>query len=365
MKKLSLLFIIFFLAHFGFCKELDKAECLEDLDSLEEIFQNYCISTKAIQKSRKFNINEKIRKFKNNLNEYTNDEDFFITLCDVFENIPDHHISFSLDDENCLLLNKDFGKLGENESVIFETENANGVYISFSDFDSKLAFENINRFETLDLSSFRKLILDLRGNVGGDFEVAARFLYKLCGLEYQDSDKWNLCKEVLLFKGSPYLFITELSGNELSKRELKEIEKGKSIVKSFKSTEGLLDMKNFKSFHGKLFIIVDGYTASSSECLLLLLKQNFEAVKVLGLETAGAYSYGGLLSAELPNSKIKVNVTQFQTLLASEENKFLDSDGILPDYWCVSKDDVINTLQSLGVDNNLLARIKDFYEINL
>lgn len=355
MKKIFAL-MFFALAAFAFAEELTRAQYREDIDSLEEILTQYCASYEAVQKSGRFDIDGQIRALKKQKLSAISCEDFFDLLCDTFENIPDHHLCISYLDETRPLWNKGFAHLGENHTAI--VESGRQLYLAVYDCSAEIARETVKRFESLDLVRFDTIIIDLRGNPGGEFETMARILCKLCGTIYAENGNMNLCSQMLLFKESPY-YAYYKDVFKLSKSEIRQIEKkGKSLLKPFAASEDLLHAtKTSAAFGGKIFVLVDGCTGSSAEEVTLLLRQNFENATVLGIETAGAVAYGGPLPAILPNSKIQIHVTQFQTIEAALFEDLLDpEEGIQPDIVTETTKELKDTLTRLGVAEDV-ARI--------
>ena len=154
MKKL--IFLLFLIQTFAFGADLSYKKYLEDIDSLEEIFRYYCISYEAIQKSGRFDIDKKIQELRNRNVKILNSDDFFSILCGAFENIPDHHISFSFLGETYLLRRKELKTLGKTQPLLLEKERE--LYFSFSDFDSEISWKNVRKFENLNMSDFDKII---------------------------------------------------------------------------------------------------------------------------------------------------------------------------------------------------------------
>lgn len=362
MKKIFL-FIFLLMPIFSFCDVLSRKQYLEDIASLEEILKYYCISYDTIQKSGRFDMNKKIRELKNENMKFLFPCDFFDTLCNAFDNIPDHHITFSYLGEERLLWNKEFKRLGESSPALIE--NSRQLYLSLTDFRTRDSSENAKRFEKLDLSRFDIIIFDLRGNPGGEFDAAARIFSKLCGLTYNEFDRFNICEKILLHSESPYYSYLKTS-LKLSKKEIKKIEKGKALVKKLSHSGDWLHIdKGNRAFIGDIFILVDGGTASSAEVFTILLRQNFKNITILGIESAGAYSYGGVLPAMLPNSGIIINVTQFQTLAGLLQKDFLDSEeGLQPDFLTESVGELQSALFKRGVSENIIEMISDSCYVN-
>ncbi|WP_294430141.1 hypothetical protein, partial [uncultured Treponema sp.] len=89
-----------------------------------------------------------------------------------------------------------------------------------------------------------------------------------------------------------------------------------------------------------------------------LLRQNFKNIKLLGTESFGAYSYGGVLPAILPNSGIIINIPQFQTLPGVLQKDNLDpDDGIQPDFQTESIGALLLALAEDGISEEIIEMI--------
>lgn len=122
------------------------------------------------------------------------------------------------------------------------------------------------------------------------------------------------------------------------------------------------DFDKIKDFNGKIIFIVNKKTASTAECFILSFRNIFKNVMIIGENTSGACCYGEPIEHELKYSKIRIQIPIMQTIYADNFSKSLDSDyGIVPDLWSATKEDLFFILNKLGVDDDLLPKIKDFF----
>ena len=97
--------------------------------------------------------------------------------------------------------------------------------------------------------------------------------------------------------------------------------------------------------------------------MILYFREYFSNVIFIGENTSGVFCYANPLYYELPNSKIKIQIPNAQTIYSKNTTDGLDPEsGLVPDYWCDTEQSTINTLQILGVEEELYSKIKAFYE---
>lgn len=233
-------------------------------------------------------------------------------------------------------------------------------------------FNNENDDALLEFSDFGSIaknkdlvIIDLTGNYGGYISYVLRFLCNFFDKKYDGDMDFKLFAEILLnreigFNAFPGGFPAE-DGDKFYAMLKDAAEKNIRTQKKISGDSRVL--KGWKSqFNGKIVFIVDKYSLSSSEIMILLFRKNLKNVCVIGENTGGVWCYLNPLEYELKNSKIVVTLPHVQSVFAKDNPFEMDSDyGIEPDYWCVSKDDVLRTLEELGAKEKLLKEIREFY----
>ncbi len=177
-------------------------------------------------------------------------------------------------------------------------------------------------FEYIITNEIQNLIIDLRGNGGGQPKISLDFL------SYILSD--TLAQMDIRPKGNVHKHLK-------SKLKLLGVWLWDKVTKHEQTDSGIIYITNVTlpqptRFTNNLFILTDGFTASSASTLASYLKFKAGAVSI-GQETAGGETgcnANSFQTLELPASKIKINfpLFRFKYPLAVLENHH----GIIPDF---------------------------------
>lgn len=251
-----------------------------------------------------------------------------------------------------------------------EFETSDSAYIAFNSFmipseesPSRKAAEIV--FEKF-INSGKKyngkenIIIDLRGNQGGDSIVPGLFLYSLYadrkiksfGKDYKKVEEWfssEFSKVNIVF--SPVFIQADYMLAERRGLYGKEKRKYSSYLKKMKENPERIVLRNERErsnlfdkesrFKGKFIFLTDRNSVSAAEIFVLIAKEIFgnEQVFVLGENTYGMAAYWNVITIELPNSRIGVH-TAFTKNLAFEKYPEWhgEGSGIYPDYWSTGSD---------------------------
>lgn len=181
---------------------------------------------------------------------------------------------------------------------------------------------NMNRLEGMSataevLRDSSRVILDLRGNVGGSDMPAMDWCTRMNGLDFD----WTCSSGLNSGETSPLHRWTSFLGGSLAEFDTR----GVPVAE--------------QSYSGELFILIDKGVASSGESFTLLADQIENAI-LLGENTAGCSRYGNVVThPPLPNSEIT---------LAFGRSKFVvdcvkpnrEGVGFFPDYWLDVEDPI-------------------------
>lgn len=192
---------------------------------------------------------------------------------------------------------------------------------SFSTSDKRFFASSLRYIKDENISN---LILDLRGNTGGNRNVAISLGKHLVDTIFAYSilqPKLNT-KAYVNGKGKRFLLLSKLKYNIGNFFKGHRTEFGREFVYRFKP--------NREVYKGKLFVITDGLTASSSTMLTSWLKQHTDA-QFIGKQAGGGYNGnngGSFPVLTLPESKIEITFPAYRLILdhASRTNQ-----GIIPD----------------------------------
>ncbi len=170
--------------------------------------------------------------------------------------------------------------------------------------NSKAFYQRV--FAKMEQDSVKKLIIDLRGNTGGNIYHAFELLNHLIAQDltmYAEREKNIELNKYLKFKGYVQWYLGKMlydvypNGQRWSEGNLKKYRY------SFKS-------KKSKNFNPELIVLIDGQSVSSASLTAAYLKFYTKA-KFIGTETGGTFvGNNGRTFPEviLPNSGIKIRV---------------------------------------------------------
>ena len=173
------------------------------------------------------------------------------------------------------------------------------------------------------LKESKKIIIDLRGNYGGDSECVRQFIENLNG-----SAVFNLNYAKLNTQGSRLAEISLYTSN------LHDYEKVKKEILAdpvsrwqCAATQPVYEGQ----YKNDLILLTDRETASTAEIMVKCVKDNIPQSIVVGENTSGTLNTGDIRYFCLPNSLIFLNIPT-----AIFAGIFEEGTGFIPDFW--SKD---------------------------
>lgn len=197
-----------------------------------------------------------------------------------------------------------------------------GDYYKFID-------STISVFNNLKIAN---LIIDIRGNNGGDEEYVAYLLARLLDKPFRIYDRIDAPVNKYSFleftnRGFFFNFFNSMS-------YIKDKETNRYILKNKAGWHKLINPDN-PHFNGKIYILINGWTFSGASDFAAIADYNgSEKIIFIGEETGGAYygnNSGDWLQLVLPNSKIKISMPVRFYLLAVSDHQPEDR-GIIPDF---------------------------------
>ena len=196
----------------------------------------------------------------------------------------------------------------------------------------KLDYFIDSAFAILEQKGIEKLVLDLRGNIGGRLNYGGKLYSYLTNKPFTYLDR----VEVAYPHTFKYINNTSLGRTYLT-----------NTYGIRQNEDSVYTLENFQYAHeqkpaahpytGKLYVLTDGYTLSTTALLCAMLRAYRPDTYFIGEETGGAYGNcsGMLTLLNLPNTGIRVYfpIRKYVSLAIKEpgKNKGYTDRGILPD----------------------------------
>lgn len=204
------------------------------------------------------------------------------------------------------------------DKILELTENQDYHYIRISSFGSSAINRAGQDYYPFLAESFAKiaakpkpLILDLRGNGGGDDLYGAKLVSYLVDKPFRYFEKIEVTEHY-----SGYGSIEETQGNRL-----------------MTSHDGLnIQQPSANSFNGPLYVLIDGLSFSTCADVASVLKANKRGI-MIGEETgggSGGNTSGNSSSLTLDHSDIRINIPMWKYTTASDPNRIFGR-GVMPD----------------------------------
>lgn len=185
---------------------------------------------------------------------------------------------------------------GKEGYALLKLKSFNQRKLADEDIKAKKFYKSF--FDSLQQQKVPNLIIDLRGNLGGKFEMATEMVP----------------------------FIMQGPGNDDFIRKSTSW-KGKEKKYKMKKPSGL-------AFKGAIFVLVDGNTFSSGSTLARYLKEYGNAV-VIGEETGTRYegfAAGSRQYVTLPNSGIRIGIPRYLIDFPESQIQKTQNRGLIPDH---------------------------------
>lgn len=332
-------------------KKLTTKEVKQDTSILARLLIRAYVGWPVLNVFIKRKVLKQLINLYNNANEITA-QDFFDSIKSVIGSIPDNHISMSFNGVRATTTKrKKYKNIGSNISqdadISFKMLKKNIAIIGLKKMLRTDEFKDtIASFISEILPKSKALIIDLRGNSGGNSTYSDKFANYLCGTKIDSYRKLYVRAtpeaQKIQQQSSPNAFWAGLPESEdfIFFREGKNysIDKNKAYMKP-------------------IYILTDRITGSSAEMFLLRMIHH-PCVKVIGDNSAGMETFGNMGSAFLKNSQIKVAIGMNYRVLF-EDN--FELNGYKPDLQCEDGTDALATALA-EIDKKLLLQQVKIYD---
>lgn len=252
--------------------------------------------------------------------------EYFRLLGPVFDNIPDHHTSLSLDGYDRLYTRLGHAPVNVGKNIASEANNK----ISVSMRPDKIAvcgiqscirspeFESvIQQLITEYLPQSNAVIVDLRGNGGGSSTYTDQLAYELCGGKVRSSVTDYI-------RNTPEACIMQTSNHNALWDDLK---KTADITIWNKHKKTPVDLST--GYSKPIYILIDERTMSSAEMFCLRMTQHPMA-KFVGCNSGGCEENGYCGAMYLPHSRLKYRAGMVHRELEPQYKNF-ELHGLTPD----------------------------------
>lgn len=245
---------------------------------------------------------------------------------------------------------------GKDDCMNIELNNLSKKYKPIRD-DKVYEYKTVANIPVIKLGSFRDynvleqfvkdgekarkedlLIIDLRGNKGGNAKYAVDWIENFTKEKYTSSEisaslNTNTAKQALYASGKKFYSKDDFTS---FKEQIDEYFASMKMDADY-SGWSEVDYEDFKYIENDklIFVLVDNYTSSAGEFFARALS-NMENTIIIGSNSSGTENFGNMGLYILPNSKIEV---MFGSLLSvNYDLKITDGLGIIPDLWVNPKD---------------------------
>lgn len=225
------------------------------------------------------------------------------------------------------------------DPLSFNILNSNTAHLKVTQFNSGVKSIDGKRFGKFMKNAFQEirskgidhLVLDLRGNQGGDVKPQLELLRHLVNEPFQLYK--NVFAKLRSLPNPEYYEFNLLSRTEFKKNFEDEKVAGVYPMKEQPGFKGKLQQPSENAFNGKLYVLVDGWSFSATGEVCGILKERRKDAIFVGEETGGnpVTNISGIQTfLTLPNSECRILIclVSYNTDVSYENDGF----GVKPHY---------------------------------
>ncbi len=239
-------------------------------------------------------------------------------------------------------LTKSDGEHGSN-SKSFDYKTIGGTAIltirTFNNAEGFIEFVD-DSFRRIATTNIKKLILDFRGNGGGE-ETNAIHLYSYLTtkpFKYYDRYEVRVVPHKKIGQASTLISFETLNFfADITSRTSKDyvvLSNLEPLGDRFIEPTDLQQPKRENNFSGQVVVLIDGGSFSATSEICAIMKRD-KRVTFVGKETGGAFdgnTSGMYDQITLPNSRLKIKVPLVKYVMSTGNCEYLYGRGIIPDY---------------------------------
>ena len=233
---------------------------------------------------------------------------------------------------------------------ILDDKSAQLKIQSFAIFNSDFKWKDFldTSFKTLNTKKIKNLIIDIRGNEGGDTEVVKYILERILNksitinlpgqtTRYRKIPE-NLKKHISTWDKRPYDWGNKVKQLSNGNYKLKDIYAETS--QTYKPKKG--------GFKGDVYLLTDAENSSATHIMATYVKE-YKLATIIGQETGGnqkGLNGGYIFFHRLPNTRIELDIPVFNIKILEETPTTYDG-GIIPDVPVVKNvNDLVNRVDT-------------------
>ncbi len=233
-------------------------------------------------------------------------------------------------------------KISQNNKSFDYQINDNVGILTIRTFNNAEGFQGFvdESFKKLAESKIDKLILDFRGNGGGEETNAIHLYSYLTTKPFKYYDRYEVSVEpnkkvnqesTLISYETLNFFADIISKDDMDRNIITNFE---PLEDRFLNPSDLQQPKTENNFDGQIVVLIDGGSFSATSEICAIMERDKRATLV-GTETGGGFdgnTSGIYDQITLPNSRLKVKIPLIKYVSATGDAEFIFGRGVVPKY---------------------------------
>jgi len=199
-------------------------------------------------------------------------------------------------------------------------------------------------FKLMQQDNIENLVIDLRGNTGGNADIGLNLMRYLVNGTFAQIDREQIPETKITFND----YILKQSGDNLNLKSTDKVEQYKYRLRRFGDSYPVAE----NHFDKHVYVLIDKGTFSAASIFAASLKEN-RKITLVGEETGGAEtgSDGGFCIVQLPHSKLLLRIPPYweNTVVKNPHS----THGLMPDV--LVKQDI----KDVGKGDKVMEKVKE------